>query len=73
MTISAVAQDADGDNITYKLYWGTDSNNLTKVDEVTKAQGTTSSFNKTGLSEYTTYYFRVDAFDGKETTTRKCE
>ena len=73
MTISAVAQDADGDNITYQLYWGTDNNNLAKIDETTVGQGTAGTFNKTGISEYTTYYFRIDAFDGKETTPRSCD
>ena len=28
ITITAIAIDEDGDNLTYKLYWGTSSSNL---------------------------------------------
>ena len=65
MNISATAtDDGIGDQLTYIFYWGTSSSNLTRV-----TSNATGSFSKTGLTHSTTYYYRIDAYDGIETTT----
>ena len=68
-TIQARATDADGDKLTYTFYWGTNSSSLSSYD--TKSNVTQNSAQtakqKTGLSEYTLYYYRVDVSDGTVT------
>lgn len=49
-------------NPTYDLYWGTDPAQLTKVVGLT-----TGSYELQGLTEATTYHWKVEVFDG---TTR---
>ena len=70
ITVTATATDPDeGDTLTYTLYWGTSSTNITNSGMTkTGTSGQQVSFTKTGLSNYTTYYFRVDVTDNKETT-----
>ena len=70
LTISAVAQDADGDQLTYTLYTvsgGTESI-ATGVNQnpITASQGTRVTFTKTGLGNYTTHSFKIKVSDGKE-------
>ena len=66
ITITAIAIDEDGDNLTYKLYWGTSSSNLSIKNTTSAASGIKVTFpEQTSLNNYTTYYWRVDALDNK--------
>ena len=71
--IGAKAKDIDGDNLTYFLYVGTEEDNLKQVDisagitaEISQSTGTTVT--NLALTQYTTYYYRVDVTDQKVTT-----
>ncbi|MEM2715964.1 MAG: tandem-95 repeat protein, partial [Candidatus Thermoplasmatota archaeon] len=61
-TLSWQCSDADGDELSYDIYFGT-SPNPPKIVTVT-----TISYNPGTLSYSTTYYWRVVAKDGKEET-----
>ena len=56
--------DKDGDAISYNIYLGTNSSNLTLVSS---AQ-TSLNYTSVNLDLVTTYYFRVDAHAGSSTT-----
>jgi len=73
ITIGAKAKDEDGDNLTYFLYVGTTEDNLKQVDisagitaDISQTTGTTVK--NLGLTQYTTYYYRIDVTDQKTTT-----
>jgi len=63
--VSTAATDADGDTLTYTLNWGTDTN-YGNTETLTGASGEIIEFQKTGLANYTDYYWRIDVSDGKE-------
>ena len=70
ITIAARSTDSDGDRLTYKLYTGPSSNNLTlATTSSSTTSGTQVSLRKSSLNQYTTYYYRVDVSDGITTTT----
>lgn len=52
---------------TYSVYFGTDSTNLVKKADV--AYATSPSYTVTGLTNNTTYYWRIDATNVKGTAT----
>lgn len=73
LTISAKATDAEGENISYKLYTslnenGTYTEQELKSDVVSNREVT---LNATNLTQYTDYYWYVTASDG--TTTARSE
>ena len=53
--------------VTYSVYFGTDSSNLTKLNDV--AYSASPSYQVTGLSIATNYYWRIDAVNAKGTAT----
>lgn len=62
VTFSWTCSDPDGDALTYYLYCGTSTSTLSKY--------TTNNKSYTlSLDANTKYYWRVDAYDGKTTTT----
>ncbi len=68
ITIRATATDADNDRITYKLYTSTSSSSgFTQKASTSAASGTQVTLTASGLSQYTTYYYYVEASDGYET------
>ena len=70
ITVTARATDANGDNLTYKLYTSTSQNgSYTQKATTTASQNTTVTLNATGLSNYTTYWWYVQVSDGEETMT----
>ena len=70
ITVKATATDANGDELTYKLYWGTAQNSLSEVETKTGNSGSQITFAaRTNLGNYTTYYWRVDVTDGYGMTT----
>lgn len=65
ITINATAIDEDNDKLVYKLYVGESSNKLTLANTSTEMeQGIETILSKSYLTEYTTYYYRVDVTDG---------
>ena len=65
ITINATATDADNDNITYKLYTSTSSSSgFTQKASTSSTSGTQVTLTASGLSQYTTYYYYVEASDG---------
>ena len=64
-TVTTSATDADGDNLTYKLYVG----DSLKATSSATASGTQVTLEASGLSEYTNYSYYVTATDGTETST----
>lgn len=60
-TLSWSASDADGDSLTFDVYLDTDENATTKVSE----NQTATTYNATGLSASTKYYFKVVVKDDK--------
>lgn len=69
ITVTATAEKA-GKNLTYTLYWGTDENNLDNSEsQSNKSSGDPVTFTKSGLANYTVYYFRVDVNDDATTAT----
>ena len=69
ITINETATDADNDNITYKLYTSTSSSSgFTQKASTSSTSGTQVTLTASGLSQYTTYYYYIEAFDGKSTT-----
>ena len=71
--ITATATDPDeGDILTYTLYWGTDENNLNNSEsQGNKKSGEQVEFIKSGLSNYTQYYFKIDVKDNEQKTTTR--
>ncbi|WP_035631989.1 LamG-like jellyroll fold domain-containing protein [Flavobacterium sp. CF136] len=53
--------------VTYSVYFGTDSSNLTKLNDL--AYSASPSYQVTGLSIATNYYWRIDAVNAKGTAT----
>ena len=76
MSITATATDDQQDTLTYTLRYSTSQSNLdttTTTKTATKAKGQQVTFNLTatdGISNYTTYYFRVDVSDGIAETVK---
>ena len=68
--VNAKSTDAEGDNLTYTLYYGTSATSLTNSTPLTnQTQNVPISIQTpTNLSQYTYYYWRVDVSDGKATT-----
>ncbi|TWO34518.1 fibronectin type III domain-containing protein [Seonamhaeicola sediminis] len=64
-TLSWTASDVDGDTLSYDVYLDTNSNPTTKVSE--GQSGTT--YEATGLSAASTYYFKIVVKDGNGGTT----
>jgi len=62
--LSWTGGDPDGDSVTYDLYFGTSGNPPLYASNLTSA-----TYNKTGLLSYTTYYWKIVAKDGVNTTT----
>ena len=70
INVNATATDADNDELTYKLYLGESSTALTLAYTSAKTeQGLKTELSKSYLSEYTTYYYRVDVTDGIHTAS----
>ena len=59
VTLSWTASDADNDVLTFDVYLDTSSNPVTRISE----NQTENTFNITGLTTATTYYFKVDVKD----------
>lgn len=59
-TLSWSASDVDGDALTYDVYLDTNTNPTTKVSENQSA----TTYDATGLTAATTYYFKVVVKDG---------
>lgn len=51
---------------TYSIYFGTDTSNLVKKNEVPYTAN--ASYTITGLADYVTYFWRIDATNAKGTT-----
>ena len=60
-TLSWTANDADGDALTFDVYLDTNTDPSTKVSE----NQSNSTFEASGLSEGTTYYFKIVVKDDK--------
>jgi hypothetical protein len=56
--------DKDGDTVKYKIYFGTNSSSPTY-----KYTQSTTNYHPGQLQYNTKYYWRVDSYDGKDTTT----
>lgn len=59
-TLSWTANDVDGDTLSYDVYFGTEASPSTKVSD--GQSGTT--YEATGLTAASTYYFKIVAKDG---------
>lgn len=69
-TIRMRATDAEADTLTYTLYYSTSLNGTySKVDSTTGSAGSYVRIAKTGLSNYTPYWWYITVSDGKETVT----
>ena len=69
-TIGMRATDADGDSLTYELFYSTSENgSYSSAGTVTGASGSYVSKQKTGLSTYTDYWWYITVTDGKDTVT----
>ena len=66
-----MATDADeNDMLTYTLWWGDSSDNLSKTDiTATGRSGQSVTLEKSGLSNDTRYWFKVVVSDGIDETT----
>ncbi|MCI8396288.1 MAG: hypothetical protein HFJ52_00940 [Clostridia bacterium] len=71
ITFTAIGEDIDGDQLTYKLYvsingtnWGT-----VKATLSNQTQGISKTLTANGLNEYTYYYWKIDVTDGVSTTS----
>ena len=62
VTVSWSCSDTDGDVLTYYVYLGKSTSSWTKYT-------TTNKYYSFSLQENTTYYWKVDAYDGKTITT----
>ena len=68
--VTARATDANGDQLTYRLYTSTSQNgSYTQKATTTASQNSTVTLNATGLSNYTTYWWYVTVSDGQVTQT----
>ena len=65
LTLSWSCSDPDGDALTYDVYFGTDSNPITTISTNQSAQNISHS----GLTNFTTYYWKVVAKDNKGGST----
>lgn len=65
LTLSWLCSDIDGDEITYDIYFGTDSNPTTIISTNQSA----SSINQSDLAISTTYYWKIIAKDNKNAST----
>jgi len=65
ISLSWTASDVDGDPLTFDVYLDTNENPTTLVSEGQSE----STFNATGLSASTKYYFKIVVKDDKEATT----
>ena len=76
MSITATGTDNEQDTLTYTLRYSTsqsglDTTTTTKTTTGTKDQQVTFNLTATdGISNYTTYYFRVDVSDGIAETVK---
>lgn len=61
VTLSWECSDPDGDPLVYDIYFGTDSNNLTKIKE----NHNTNNYPLIDLGTNTTYYWKIIAKDNK--------
>ena len=69
LTITATAEDADGDSLTYTLLRGDTADNISEIALTpTSISGNTVIFTDTGLTMAKTYYYKVKASDGKESS-----
>ncbi|MCI8393597.1 MAG: hypothetical protein HFJ23_07635, partial [Clostridia bacterium] len=67
LTITATAEDADGDSLTYTLLRGDTADNIVEIALTpTSISGNTVIFTDTGLTMAKTYYYKVKASDGSE-------
>lgn len=64
-TLSWTASDVDNDNLTYDVYFDTNSDPTMKVSE----NQSENTYNATGLTAGSTYYFKVVVKDGNGGTT----
>ena len=70
ITINTTAIDEDNDKLTYKLYLGEESNKLKLVDTSAETeQGIQVQLEEGYLTEYKTYYYRIDVTDGINTAS----
>ena len=69
--VTAMATDQDAnDTLTYTLWWGDSSGNLSKTNIVASAkQGNSVTLTQTGLSNDTRYHFKVVVSDGINDTS----
>ena len=68
LTISAVATDNEQTSLTYTLYGGTSSSDLSYITSKTGTRGNIVNIIYSGRSSYVYYYFRIDVSDGITTT-----
>lgn len=64
-TLSWTASDVDNDTLTFDVYFDTNNNPITKVSENQSA----TTFDASGLTVATTYYFKVVVKDDKDGVT----
>ncbi|MCI8393692.1 MAG: hypothetical protein HFJ24_02400 [Clostridia bacterium] len=70
LTITAIAEDADGDSLTYTLLRGDTADNISEIELApTSISGNMVTFTDTGLTMAKTYYYKVKASDGSESAT----
>ena len=63
-TIKAKATDEDGENLTYKLFYGLDRDNLEEKDKKQDIkQGQEVQFEMTGIDVTKVYYYKVSVLD----------
>ncbi|MCI9275281.1 MAG: hypothetical protein HFJ24_04740, partial [Clostridia bacterium] len=69
LTITATAEDLDGDSLTYTLLRGDTEDNIAEIELApTSISGNTVTFTDTGLTMAKTYYYKVKASDGSESS-----
>jgi len=64
--LSWKSTDADGDSLFYHIYFGTSPSTLGLLEKISKPQGEAVTYQATGLTAGTTYYWRVWVRDGKD-------
>ena len=70
ITISALATDEDGNELTYSLWTSTElDGDYTQAATQSAAQGETAILTAESLNEYTDYYYYVTVSDGTESIT----